>query len=176
MGMKIKLSSTFLYLKCGKCSYIPRLFRNTCENHKETHQHVLLVWQWWHFADNFSFSNLPFCPGRRDILKVHLFSLIQSGSKQTSGKGWLCLQYKKARFRNTTWMCLRELISDSGEQRTSSGPVDVIFTRYRSHLPSLFHLGHWMWSEALTEVFKDFHKLFIWRRNQYVMISKTAVI
>lgn len=62
-------------------------------------------------------------------------------------------------------MCFRELISDSGEQRMSSCPLAVILTRYKSHFPSLFNFGHWMCSEALTEGFKDFHKLFICRNN-----------
>lgn len=68
-------------------------------------------------------------------------------------------------------MCLRGWISDSGEQMTFCGPLEVTFTRYRSHFPSLFHLGQWMCREALREDVKDFHKLFIWRRNKSVMTT-----
>lgn len=55
-------------------------------------------------------------------------------------------------------MSWRELTSDSGEQRISCGPEEEILTRYRSHFPSLFHLGQWMRREASAG---DFHKLFI---------------
>lgn len=70
---------------------------------------------------------------------------------------------------NTTWMCLTGLISDWGVQTMSCGPVDVMLTRYRSHFPSLFHLGHWMCSDALTE---DSHKLVICRETSVISYTR----
>lgn len=70
-------------------------------------------------------------------------------------------------------MSLRELTSDSGEQRISCGPVEEILTRYRSHFPSLFHLGQWMCREALAG---DSHKLFICGiKHQAAVLSSTDV-
>lgn len=66
-------------------------------------------------------------------------------------------------------MCLRGLISDSGEQRISSlPPLTVTFTRYRSHFPFLFDLGQWMCSDALTDDARDFNKLFIWWKKKSI--------
>lgn len=72
---------------------------------------------------------------------------------------------RKLRFKNTTWMRLRGLISDCGEQTTFCCPFEVIFTRYRSHFPSLFDLGHWTCSEVLTAL-AVFHELLIWGRSR----------